>query len=145
MWNWSSKHQFPARIIYHAITDTRRGSKKRRSQTSPPLPPLFTHFSYPSTPLPSFFHYSVLSPVPIWYHIQTLILLKCSTEFSFRRWTMRWDILLVLSLRVVVVSPSEAHKKIGKKISSYMFLTNHKKNSVWISQPWMVRNCKAVI
>ena len=84
-WNWSSTHQFPARIIYHAITETRRGSKKRRSQTSPPLPSLFTHSSYPSPPLPSIFHHSVLPPVPIWYHIQTLILFKCSTKLSFRR------------------------------------------------------------
>ena len=96
-WNWSSTHQFPARIIYHAITDTRRGSKKRRSQTSPPLPPLITHSSYPAPPLPSIFHHSVLPPVPIWYHIQTLILFKCSTKFFFQKINNRWNIFLILS------------------------------------------------
>ena len=63
-------------------------AKKRRSQTSPPLPPLITHSSYPSPPLPSIFHHSVLTPVPIWYHIQTLILFKCSTKLSFKRLTI---------------------------------------------------------
>lgn len=71
-------------------------------------------------------------------------------KIFFQKINKRWNIFLILSQLMTFTcycrfSEWSTQERKGKKIPSYMFLKYHKRNNVWISQPWIVRNCKAIV
>ena len=126
-WDWSLRHLFTARIIYHGIINTRRGNKKLRSQTSPPFLPLFTHSSYSFTPLPSFLTILCSYLSSLWYPYPDSHFIQMFDRTFFQKMNNEVRHFPYFEstndlLNVVFVSPSEAHRKIAKKIISNMFL-----------------------
>lgn len=92
--------------------------------------------------------YSHLSP--LWYPYPDSHFIQMLDKTFFQKINNRWNIFLILSQLMTFTcycrfSEWSTQERKGKKIPSYMFLKYHKRNNVWISQPWIVRNCKAIV